>query len=300
MLFRIILITTGLKMKQTIPTYDLNGITHHQFHIKRMDKQPYDSGDILLDKGIHRDSHYIFTCMESGHVRMMVDFKTVEARESTIFCVLPGQVHQGLLMKNVCGWFVAVKAELVPDTVRSFFDECLGEIQPLSVDKNLVKNLNTTAGLLHASYTNEMLSTKEGFLIVQSLLNAFLGMFALMYSRKNISPASDENRALQLSRAFRILVRKDFKTMKSPSEYAAALNITRGYLTETVREVTGKPVQHWIHQEILIEAKRLLVFTNLSIKEVAYELGYSDHTYFSRLFSKLEDRSPSEFRNQHQ
>lgn len=300
MLFRIILITTGLKMKQTIPTYDLNGITHHQFHIKRMDKQPYDSGDILLDKGIHRDSHYIFTCMESGHVRMMVDFKTVEARESTIFCVLPGQVHQGLLMKNVCGWFVAVKAELVPDTVRSFFDECLGEIQPLSMDKNLVKNLNTTAGLLHASYTNEMLSTKEGFLIVQSLLNAFLGMFALMYSRKNISPASDENRALQLSRAFRILVRKDFKTMKSPSEYAAALNITRGYLTETVREVTGKPVQHWIHQEILIEAKRLLVFTNLSIKEVAYELGYSDHTYFSRLFSKLEDRSPSEFRNQHQ
>ncbi|WP_114819186.1 helix-turn-helix domain-containing protein [Chryseobacterium sp. KLBC 52] len=287
-------------MKQTIPTYDLNGITHHQFHVKRMDKRTQEAGDILLDKGIHRDSHYIFTCMESGHVRMMVDFKTVEAKDSTIFCVLPGQVHQGLLMKEVCGWFVAVKAELVPDPVRSFFDESLGDIQPLSVDKGLVKKINTTASLLHASYTNEMLSTKEGFLIVQSLLNAFLGMFALMYSRKNISPASDENRALQLSRAFRILVRKDFKTMKSPSEYAAALHITRGYLTETVREVTGKPAQHWIRQEILIEAKRLLVFTNLSIKEVAYELGYSDHTYFSRLFSKLEDQSPSEFRKQHQ
>ncbi|MFS4471450.1 helix-turn-helix domain-containing protein [Chryseobacterium sp. T20] len=287
-------------MKQTIPTYDLNGITHHQFHVKRMDKRTQEAEDILLDKGIHRDSHYIFTCMESGHVRMMVDFKTVEAKDSTIFCVLPGQVHQGLLMKNVCGWFVAVKAGLVPDSVRSFFDESLGEIQPLPMDKSLVKKINTTASLLHASYTNEMLSTKEGFLIVQSLLNAFLGMFALMYSRKNISPVSDENRALQLSRAFRILVRKDFKTMKSPSEYAATLHITRGYLTETVREVTGKPAQHWIHQEILIEAKRLLVFTNLSIKEVAYELGYSDHTYFSRLFSKLEDQSPSEFRNQHQ
>ncbi|RXM39467.1 AraC family transcriptional regulator [Chryseobacterium sp. CH21] len=286
-------------MKQTIPTYDLNGITHHQFHIKRMDKRTHDAEDILLDKGIHRDSHYIFTSMESGHVRMMVDFKTVEAKDSTIFCVLPGQVHQGLLMKEVCGWFVAVKAELVPDTVRSFFDESLGEIQPLPMDKSLVKKINTTASLLHASYTNEMLSNKEGFLIVQSLLNAFLGMFALTYSQKNISPASGENRALQISRAFRSLVRKDFKTMKSPSEYAEALNITRGYLTETVREVTGKPAQHWIHQEILIEAKRLLVFTHLSVKEVAYELGYSDHTYFSRLFSKLEDQSPSEFRNQH-
>lgn len=287
-------------MKQTIPTYDLNGITHHQFHVKRMDKRTQDAEDILLDKGIHRDSHYIFTCMESGHVRMMVDFKTVEAKDSAIFCVLPGQVHQGLLMKNVCGWFVAVKAELVPDTVRSFFDESLGEIQPLPLDKKLVKKMSTAAGMLHDAYTNEMLSTKEGFLVVHSLLNAFLGMFAVMYSQKSILHVSGESRALQLLRAFRILVRKDFKTMKSPSEYAEALNITRGYLTETVREVTGKPAQHWIHQEILIEAKRLLVFTNLSVKEVAYELGYGDHTYFSRLFSKLEDQSPSEFRNQHQ
>ncbi|MGE8514199.1 MAG: helix-turn-helix domain-containing protein [Chryseobacterium culicis] len=287
-------------MKQTIPTYDLNGISHHQFHVKRMDKSTQEAEDILLDKGIHRDSHYIFTCMESGHVRMMVDFKTIEAKDSTLFCVLPGQVHQGLLMKDVCGWFVAVKAELVPDAVRTFFDESLGEIQPLALDKNLVKKLNTTAGILHASYTNEMLSSKEGFLVVQSLLNAFLGMFALLYSQKNRSQASGESRSVQLSRAFRGLVRRDFKTLKSPSEYAEILNITRGYLTEAVREVTGKPAQHWIHQEILIEAKRLLVFTHLSVKEVAYELGYSDHTYFSRLFSKLEDQSPSEFRNQHQ
>ncbi|MEJ5049793.1 helix-turn-helix domain-containing protein [Chryseobacterium culicis] len=287
-------------MKQTIPTYDLNGISHHQFHVKRMDKSTQEAEDILLDKGIHRDSHYIFTCMESGHVRMMVDFKTIEAKDSTLFCVLPGQVHQGLLMKDVCGWFVAVKAELVPEAVRTFFDESLGEIQPLALDKNLVKKLNTTANILHTSYTNEMLSSKEGFLVVQSLLNAFLGMFALLYSQKNRSQASSESRSVQLSRAFRGLVRRDFKTLKSPSEYAEILNITRGYLTEAVREVTGKPAQHWIHQEILIEAKRLLVFTHLSVKEVAYELGYSDHTYFSRLFSKLEDQSPSEFRNQHQ
>ncbi|WP_223599381.1 AraC family transcriptional regulator [Chryseobacterium sp. GVT01B] len=286
-------------MKQTIPTYDLNGISHHRFHVKRMDKRTQNAEDILLDKGIHRDSHYIFTCMESGHVKMMVDFKTVESKDSTLFCVLPGQVHQGLLMKDVCGWFVAVKAELVPDTVRSFFDESLGEIQPLPIDKSLIQEVNTTASMLHASYTDEMLSSKEGFLVVQSLLNAFLGMFALIYSRNNLSPSSSESRTLQLSRTFRSLVRKDFKTSKSPSEYAEILNITRGYLTEAVREATGKPAQHWIHQEILIEAKRLLVFTSLSIKEIAYELGYSDHTYFSRLFSKLEDQSPSEFRNLH-
>lgn len=300
MWLHIILITTGSAMKQTIPTYDLSGISDHRFHIKRMDKWNERPEDALMNKGIHRDSHYIFTCMESGHVRMMVDFRTIEAKGSTLFCVLPGQVHQGLLMNNVSGWFIAVKAELVPDAVRTFFDECLVEIQPLSVDNKYSEKISTTAGMLHDSYTHEMLSAKDSFLVVQSFLNAFLGMFMMMYSQKNNFPVSNESRALQLSRAFRILVRKKFKTLKSPSEYAELLNITRGYLTETVREVTGKPAQHWIHQEILIEAKRLLVFTNLSVKEVAYELGYSDHTYFSRLFSKLEDQSPSEFRNQHQ
>lgn len=286
-------------MKHTIPTYDLSDISKYRFHVKRMDKRTYNTEEILMDKGIHRDSHYIFTYMESGHVQMMVDFNTIEAKDSTIFCVLPGQVHQGLLMDQVNGWFVAIQSDLVPDSVRSVFEESLEGIQPLKVDKAWVDKLNHSASILHHFYTDEMLASKEGVLIIQSLLHAFIGMFALMYSQKNISQTAVENRSLQLTRAFKIMVRNNYKTMKSPLEYAEKLNISRGYLTEAIREVTGKPAQHWIHQEILIEAKRLLVFTHLTVKEIAYDLGYIDHTYFSRLFSKLENHSPSEFRNAH-
>ncbi|WP_185225811.1 helix-turn-helix domain-containing protein [Chryseobacterium indologenes] len=281
---------------KTIPTYDLKDISEHRFHIKRMDLRTQSTEDILMDKGIHRDSHYIFTCMESGHVKMMVDFNMIEAQGSVIFCVLPGQVHQGILMQEVNGWFVAVKTDLVPDAVRSVFEESLEGIRPLSLNKNRIEKIRTAAAMLHASYTDETLSSKEGFLVVQSLLNAFLGMFAVMYSQENISRSIGDNRSLQLTRAFRIMVRKNYKTMKSPSEYAEMLNISRGYLTEVVREVTGKPVQHWIHHEILTEAKRLLAFTHLTVKEIAYDLGYADHTYFTRLFSKTENQSPSEFR----
>ncbi|MBV8324970.1 AraC family transcriptional regulator [Chryseobacterium sp.] len=284
-------------MKKTIPTYDLNDISQLGFVIERIEKRTQDSEDILLNKGIHRDSHYIFSCMESGYVKMMVDFNTIESRDSCIFCVLPGQVHQGFVMNEVNGWFLAIKADLIPDTVRSVFEESLEEIRPLSVDKDWIKTLNTSAGILYSSHTAEMIGSKEGFLVIQSLLHAFLGLFAFAYSHKRISETSGENRSFQLARAFRILVRKEFKTVKSPSEYAEKLNISRGYLTEVIRETTGQPAQYWIHQEILTESKRLLVFTHLSVKEIAYELGYSDHTYFSRLFSKLENQSPSEFRN---
>ncbi|MBP2616576.1 helix-turn-helix domain-containing protein [Chryseobacterium jejuense] len=284
-------------MKHTIPTYDLSDISKHRFHIKRMDQHTYHTESILMDKGIHRDSHYIFTFMESGHVKMMVDFNIIEAKDSTIFCVLPGQVHQGFLMNKVNGWFVAIKSDLVPDSVRSVFEESMEGIRPLAVEKTWVEKFNNVAAILHTFYTEEMLASKEGFLVIQSLLHSFIGMFAFIYSKENYSQAIGENRSLQLTREFKIMVRQGYKTMKSPSEYAEKLNISRGYLTEAIREVTGKSAQHWIHQEILIEAKRLLAFTHLTVKEIAYELGYNDHTYFSRLFSKLEDQSPSQFRH---
>lgn len=282
-------------MKQIIPTYDLSDISRHQFVVEKIRRN--NKEDDLLDKGIHRDSHYIFTVMESGHVKMMVDFNVIEAQDSVVFCVLPGQVHQGLFMKDVSGWFVAVKIDFVPNIIRSIFEESLMEIKPLPIHKDQIKKINTIAELLHDSYTEETLDSKEGFFTLQSLLNAFLGNFAELYSNENCVEMSGKNRALQLTRDFRILVRKECKTLKSPSGYAEILNISRGYLTEVIHEVTGKSAQYWIHQEILIEAKRLLVFTKLNIKEIAYELGYSDHTYFSRLFSKLEDQSPSEFRD---
>lgn len=276
--------------------YDLSGISRHGIVMESIDRRTKSADDNLFDKGIHRDSHYIFSFLESGHVKMMVDFKMVESQEAAVFCVLPGQVHQGLILKDVTGWFLAVKADLVPDSVRYVFEECLVEIHPQTIDADSIGKLNTCAKMLQDSCTEEMLSSREGFFIVQSLLNAYTGMFAHHYLNENKSESSKETRALQLTRQFRVLVRKEFKTLKSPSLYAEALHISPGYLTEVVRDITGKSALYWIQKEILMEAKRLLVFTDLTVKQVAYELGYIDHTYFTRLFSKLEGRSPSDFR----
>jgi len=284
-------------MKQSIPTYDLNSITQHGILIERIEKRTMSTEDNLFDKGIHRDSHYIFTYLQSGRAKMMVDFKMIEAQDTAVFFLLPGQVHEGILMDDVSGWFIAVKADLLPDSLRSVFEESLIDIQPVVIDRITAEKLSSCAEMLQMSCNEEMLETKEGFFVVQSLMNAFTGMYAMIFSVESNSETFIESRAIQLNRKFRVLVRKEFKTMKSPSAYAEALHISRGYLTEVIREVTGRSAQFWIHQEILIEAKRLLSFTGLTVKEIAYELGYSDHTYFSRLFSKVEGCPPSAFRD---
>ena len=59
---------------------------------------------------------------------------------------------------------------------------------------------------------------------------------------------------------------------------------------------TGFPISYWIHQQVVLEAKRLLYYTNMDVKEIAFSLGYEDPTYFSRLFSKVTGISPGAFR----
>lgn len=283
-------------MKQTIPTYSLNSISKHGFIVEKMTVRINSPNDNIIDKGIHRDSHYIFMFLQTGYAKMMVDFKIMEVENANIYCMLPGTVHQGLTMKEVCGWFVAVNVDLIPDFIRSAFEESIINPDPLALDEMCSKKFNDFAQLLHNSYTEEMLSTKEGFFITKSLLNAYIGMFASYFLNESKPEKLKQSRAVQLSRQFRILVRKEFRTIKSPSLYAEILNISPGYLTEILSKTTGKSALYWIHQEILVEAKRLLFFTNCTVKEIAYQLGYNDHTYFSRLFSKLEGVSPLSFR----
>jgi YesN/AraC family two-component response regulator len=74
------------------------------------------------------------------------------------------------------------------------------------------------------------------------------------------------------------------------------LHLSISYLNEIDKETTGFTVSYWIQQEVVLEAKRLLYYSQCSVKEIAHALGYADHTYFSRLFKKVEGRTPGEFR----
>ncbi|ANI88493.1 AraC family transcriptional regulator [Arachidicoccus ginsenosidimutans] len=283
-------------MQKNIPTYTLNNISKHGLVVERITKRFEDPIENPVTKGIHRDSHYIFMFVQSCEAKMMVDFKTFKLSNAGVFCVLPGQVHQSLGIENISGWFVAANVDFIPDYVRTVFEESLVAIKPVSINKEWSDKLQACVKLLHTSYSDELMTTKEGVAIVQSLLNAYTGMFASIYAQTINREKTKESRAMQLTRQFRILARQKYKTLKSPSRYAEALNISSVYLTEIVKDATGKSVSYWIQQEILTEAKRLLFYTDMTVKEIACELGYEDHAYFSRLFSKLSGQSALAFR----
>jgi AraC-like DNA-binding protein len=82
-----------------------------------------------------------------------------------------------------------------------------------------------------------------------------------------------------------------------PTFFAQQMHITPAHLNDCVRETTGYPLTYWRQYAMLNAAKRLLYYTDKPVKTIAWELGYEDHTYFSRLFRKLTGDTPGNFRS---
>ncbi|MCX2478330.1 helix-turn-helix domain-containing protein [Pedobacter sp. MC2016-15] len=107
-----------------------------------------------------------------------------------------------------------------------------------------------------------------------------------------------EKRQIELIREFNYLVENHFCEHHDVAFYASALNKSPKTLSNTFLNYNRSPL-HIIHDRILIHAKRQISYTSLSVKEIAYQLGYNDIQTFSRFFKKCEGISPSQYRDKH-
>jgi AraC family transcriptional regulator, transcriptional activator of pobA len=106
------------------------------------------------------------------------------------------------------------------------------------------------------------------------------------------------DRATALANRFLCLVGENYKSLSSVSDYAARLEVTASHLNETVRRTMRKTAGQVIRERLLLEAKRLLLHSDLSVSEIAYHLSFEDPSYFARFFRKHTGQAPAEFRAQ--
>ncbi|MEH6617909.1 MAG: helix-turn-helix domain-containing protein, partial [Porticoccus sp.] len=105
-----------------------------------------------------------------------------------------------------------------------------------------------------------------------------------------------QNRSTEYFNQFTLLINQDFSAHRKVESYARELGITAPYLNNLCQQLVQKNALHLIHERLLLEAKRNLIYTVLSISEIAYQLGFSDPAYFTRFFKRLTNQSPKEFR----
>ncbi|MAV29750.1 MAG: AraC family transcriptional regulator [Cycloclasticus sp.] len=95
---------------------------------------------------------------------------------------------------------------------------------------------------------------------------------------------------------FQHLLEHHYRNSWNVSRYATELGLSEKRLNRICRDVTDLTPKQLIHNRLIAEAKRCLVYTGLSINEIAYELGYKDPAYFSRFFHRMEGQQASAFR----
>ncbi|UXP33382.1 helix-turn-helix domain-containing protein [Reichenbachiella agarivorans] len=99
-----------------------------------------------------------------------------------------------------------------------------------------------------------------------------------------------------LVRAYTLLVDKHFKTVKNVSAYADMLNKSPKTLANSFSQHSDKSPLRIIHERLIAEAKRILLKTDKTAKETAYELGFDDASAFNKLFKKISGLSPMEYK----
>jgi AraC family transcriptional activator of pobA len=279
-------------MKQ-IPIHLLKERTDTGMQIKRF------KGDLTVSEeqrlvGAHRDDHYIFFVLEKGSASIMIDFHDIDLPESCLYYILPSQVHQRIRKESGDGWFIAVDTSLVPPECRSVFEGRLFLQQPFVMSISEMKQCNDLMALLYDICQQER-ESKFSIMALHALLRSFLAIAAGYYDQ-NKGTGSQISRPAQLTAKFRDLLTSEMRRMKSPSHFAERLNVSETYLSEVIKKATGYPASFWIQQEVIMEAKRLLYYSQLTVKEIAHDLGYTDHSYFSRIFRKVAGMPANEFR----
>jgi AraC family transcriptional activator of pobA len=275
-----------------IPVYQLKERASSGLEIRR-----FVAGNIPKEEetlGAHRDDHYIFFVIEEGTASLMIDFHQLSFSASSLYYILPGQVHHRIRNNVAYGWFIAIDALLIAPEYRNIFESQLILQQPFLLNNVLMQQCQDLLCLLQKKYEED--NPGPFYLpIVHSLLQAFVGIAACCYSGFS-NPQQVMTRPVQLAHQFKKLLPENIREIKSPSAYASMLHVSETYLNEALKKVTGLSVSYWIQQEVLLEAKRLLYYSQMNVKEIAHSLGYEDHTYFSRLFKKTEGTTPLLFR----
>lgn len=282
--------------QQVIPVHrmDIQSSLGIEFNYMEMTDE-YDEIMMKSNKNVvHRDDYYIFLFLETASVIFTVDFEKRQLQGESVFYVRPGQVHFASSIRESKGWFLAIDAMLVDKNYKNMFEGQFSTQRSIPLDVPNMVRISETARLLSSTIQAEPTAFSNS--IILSRTNVFIGIIAEQYTQQKESLQPNKSRPALIAHEFKRLLSDNYKTIKSPYQYAQMLNYSLSHLNESVKHITGFPVSYWIHQQVVLEAKRLLYYTNMDVKEIAFSLGYEDHTYFSRLFTKVEGLSSGAFR----
>ncbi len=246
----------------------------------------------------HRHQYYTVLVVKEGEGEHTIDFAAQPIGPRQVHFVAPGQVHQVKTPVRPLGAVITFTTDflLLNNIPTSFISDinlfrAFGDHPPLELLAEPFERVWGIVGQMEEQWSQQRPHRDRA-------LGALLQLFLIHCYQHCQLPVADpvQDRQVGILRAFKQLVEGHFRQWHKVREYAEALHLHPRYLSQTIKSLTGDTPKSLIQDRLGLEAKRYLLHTELSIKEIAYRLGYEEPLHFSGFFKKQVGHSPSEFR----
>ncbi len=237
--------------------------------------------------------------IKDGKGSYNIDFNSYDFDGEVLFFLSPGQVF-------------SVNSERIKDAyqisfVRDFY--CIQtHDKEVSCNGVLFNNIYETPFVKPDSKESERLKGILNNLLEEfeqtntaqyDMLQAYLKQFIIQSVRmKKERDVLKEDVETKLFKDFSTLVDMNFRKEHSVTYYAERLGLSPKSLTKHFQKIGASTPSDFIKNRILLETKRKLLYTDDSVKQIAYDLGFNDPAYFTRFFTKSEEKSPLQFKKE--
>lgn len=246
----------------------------------------------------HRHNYFVIVWVKQANGIHLIDLDKFELQNDTVYCITPGQVHLLSVNGPANGYVISFTADFMGASDENFdllFNTGLfntfSHSPVIKVSEEMVEEMEDMAAKMSKEYSNF-------FLLRSEILKGYLKIFLIYLTRQfeNAQQTESHSKNIDLVKKFFGLIEKNYTSKRMVTEYADELIVTPNYLNEVVKKITGFPASHHIQQRVILEAKRQAAYSSLTMKEVAYDLGFDDIAHFSKFFKNASGQSFTDFR----
>ncbi|PYC87424.1 AraC family transcriptional regulator [Streptomyces tateyamensis] len=239
----------------------------------------------------HRHSFYEIALVSSGTGTHVVDLERLPLLPPTLYVIAPGQVHHWEV-SGLTGWVLIFNEDFLlshpedADALRT-----LAERPGLDLDPDREAQFEAVLSAMHEEYR----AGEPGSVAV---LACYLHILVLLILRGRgaVAHPAGPDRAGDLAARFTRLAARPGSREQSVGALARELGVSAAHLHEAVKRATGRTPGQLVRDRHTLEAKRLLLASDLTIRQIAERVGFGDPSYFCRFFRRESGVSPGEFR----
>ncbi len=252
---------------------------------------------------MHRhDRYYQVHYVRNGAVRVQLEDRLHRLQAPMVFLTPPAFLHAFVTDDDADGHVLTVRQQLLQpmlqeepgwlDGTAQVAPACLALDTLEGEDADEARRLDFLFEQLRVEFTGQRLGRGQSLLLLTRLV--FVSLLRLSSKALDAPPPCGDE--LRLFQDFNALVERGFREHWMIPRYTDSLGVSEQRLGEVCRRVAGRPPKRLIHDRLMQEARRLLLYTTLPVSKIGYALGFEDPAYFNRFFLRQAGVSPGGWR----